>query len=69
MMKLQFPQKLLEEYSVSLKKSKSAEFKLPHNSTQIADKITLQLQIDRITDKAFQNIKAVLINYPNLQNY
>ena len=57
-------QKLLEEYSISLKKSKSAEFKLPHNSTQIADKNTLQLQIDRITDKAFQNIKAVIDKLP-----
>jgi len=57
-------QKLLEEYNASLKKSKSGEFKLQQNSLQIADKNTLQLQIDRIADKAFRNIKSVIDKLP-----
>ncbi|MCD4731528.1 MAG: hypothetical protein K8R74_13070 [Bacteroidales bacterium] len=51
-------------YQNSLSESDTAEFDLPAGSLKLPEKRELQLQIDKITDTAYRNIKSVVNKLP-----
>lgn len=54
----------ISSYQKELALSDSAEFDLPDGSLKLPDKRELQLQIDKVTDTAYRNIKAVVNKLP-----
>jgi hypothetical protein len=51
-------------YQKALSESDTAEFDLPDGSLKLLEKRELQLQIDKITDTAYRNIKSVVNKLP-----
>lgn len=62
--KLTKTNRYINSYQKELDSTESAEFHLPDGSLKFPDRRELQLQIDKVTDTAYRNIKSIVNKLP-----